>query len=125
VLSAGSQNTVCARVNVKLTKVALPPPESVDILAALGQIRTILASSDVGQNERKIRHALDDADEEAQRQNPNKSEIGSALKRALNYAEEGGKLAELATKLAPHVTNAVAWLGSGWYHLLELMGLSA
>lgn len=121
VLNAGSHNNIHA--TIKLTRIALPSPDSVDIPATLGQIRAILGSSGVGQNERKISRALDDADEEAQKLQPNKTEVGGALKRALDYAQEGGKLAGLVTELAPHVMSAVAWLGGNWQHLLATVGL--
>ena len=123
VLNTGSHNNI--HTTIKLTKIALPSPDSVDILATLGQIRTILGSAGVGLNDRKIGRALDDAEEESQKPQPNKTEVGSALKRALDYAREGGKLAGLATELAPHVMSAVAWLGAHWQPLLATVGLCA
>ena len=50
--------------------------------------------------------------------------MGSALKRALDYAKKGEDFAEVVGKLAPHVTSAVAWLGSNWQHLLSIVGLA-
>jgi hypothetical protein len=45
------------------------------------------------------------------------------LNRALDYAKKGNGFAEEVGKLAPHVTNAVAWLGSNWHQLLSVVGL--
>jgi hypothetical protein len=71
-----------------------------------------------------VGRALDDAEEEARKPEPDKDEIGAALRRALDYAKKGSGFAEEVAKLAPHVRDAVGWLGAGWHKLLPLVGLA-
>jgi hypothetical protein len=52
------------------------------------------------------------------------SVIGGALERALRHAGKAAGFAEVAGKIAPHVQNAVAWLGENWRKLLPLVGLA-
>ncbi|MBV5269859.1 MAG: hypothetical protein JZU55_08115, partial [Afipia sp.] len=61
---------------------------------------------------------------ESDKPEPNKYEIGKALDRALTYAEKTTGFAEAVEKLAPHVSKAVAWLGSHWHYLLPIVGLT-
>jgi hypothetical protein len=77
-----------------------------------------------GENAGKIRRALDDAVEEAKKPEPNKDEVGGALNRALDYAKASRGFAEEVSKLAPHVKNAVGWLGANWHKLLAIVGLA-
>jgi hypothetical protein len=50
--------------------------------------------------------------------------MGGALERALRYAGKAVGFAEVAGKIAPHVQNAVAWLGEHWRKLLPLVDLT-
>jgi hypothetical protein len=123
VIVTGVGNNVDAKINVGFSKkIALPPASSVDISAELVQIRGILEKLG-GEHAGRIGRALDDASEEIRKPKPDKDEIGSALGRALDYAQKGDAFANEVEKLAPHITNAVAWLGSNWYRLLSLVGL--
>jgi len=123
VITTGDRNTIEAKIESKLTKTTLPSAASVDLSKELTQIRIILGRIG-GQHTSKIGRALDDAAEEAQKPEPNKDEIGTALNRALDYAKKGNGFAVEIGKLAPHVINAVAWLGSNWHHLLSVVGLA-
>jgi hypothetical protein len=122
VVVTGDRNKVNAKIEAKLIKTKLPSAASIDPSKELAQIRVILERIG-GDHSRKISRALDDAADEAQNPAPNKDEIGTALKRALEYAEKGNSFAEEVGKLAPHVTNVVAWLGSNWHQLLSVVGL--
>lgn len=123
VITTGDQNSINARVEAKLSKISLPPASSVDIGKEFAQIRALLAEIG-GEHTNKIARALDDAVEETNKPKPDKDEIGSALARILDYAKKGNDFVGVAEKLAPHVTNAVAWLGSNWHKLLPLVGLA-
>lgn len=115
----GDQNTV----SVTYTKTTLPPAESVDMRSELAELRKALAalqSPDAG----KIQRALDDAEEEAAKPEPDKDEIGAALERAIGYAEKADGFAQAVEKLAPHVKNAAAWLGKNWSKILAFVGLA-
>lgn len=122
-IATGDNNRVNATINVRLTKVELPAASSVDIAKELVKVRTVFEQVG-GEHTAKIARALDDAAEEAQKPNPDKDEIGAALERAIEYAKKSNAFAEEASKLAPYVTNAVAWLGSNWHKLLPLVGLA-
>jgi hypothetical protein len=100
----------------------IPDPATIriaDELAGLRAILVTLKSTDAG----KLGRALDDAEEEAKKPNPDKQEVGSALERALKVATKASDFAESGVKLAPYVKGAVAWLGANWVHLLPMVGL--
>jgi hypothetical protein len=122
VITTGDKNKVDAQVSAKIQ--TLPPANSVDFPKELAAIRGVLEGLQT-EHTGKIGRALDDATEELHKHEPDKNEIGSALSRALNYAKTAGNFAETVTKLAPHLTGAVAWLGSNWHHLLGAVGLAA
>jgi hypothetical protein len=123
VLVTGDNDRINATIQATVTKITLPLARTVKIDQELNQIRTILERIG-GENAGKIGRALDDAAEEANRPNPNKDEVGSALNRALAYAKASAGFAEEMSQLAPHVANAVGWLGASWEKLLTNIGLS-
>jgi hypothetical protein len=123
VMVAGDRNRVDARIEAKPAKAALPPAGSVDIGKELTQIRAVLKRLG-GEQAGKVGRALDDAEEEARKPEPDKDEVGAALGRALDYAKKGSGFAEEVAKLAPHVKNAVGWLGENWHKLLAVVGLA-
>jgi hypothetical protein len=133
-LVAGHDNAV--EVRVKLGK-PLPSPESVDIRAALATIATTLrqlASSSgqelqsrelgAGSRTSKIEHALAEAEEEVEKPEPDRREVGKALDRALGYARAATGFADALTKLEPQFLAAVSWLGEHGVALLRTVGLA-
>ena len=117
VLNTGDRNHVSAQIAV-----SLPPPNSVDIAHELTEIRSVLAR--IGSEHADIiGRAMDDASAELHNSPNNKDEIGAALGRALDYAKKSRSFADEIGKLAPHVLNAAAWLGTNWYKLLGVVGL--
>src|SRR5215212_5778487 len=124
VITTGDRNKVDARIDARLSKTALPPAGSVDIGKELAQIRTVLERLG-GEQKGKIGRALDDAEEEASKPEPDKKEVGDALGRALKAAQTVGGFVEAVGKLAPHVASAVGWLGSHGHALLPTVGLTA
>jgi succinate dehydrogenase/fumarate reductase flavoprotein subunit len=118
VVTTGDQNQINAKIEAMIK--TLPPPADVNLAKELGEIRAILERIG-GEHAGKIRRALDDAAEEAHRPQPNKDEVGTALIRALDYAKAGTSFAEQVGKLAPHLSNAVACLGSHWHQLLSFI----
>ncbi|SDG45142.1 hypothetical protein SAMN05216338_1001351 [Bradyrhizobium sp. Rc2d] len=123
VITTGDENRVTARVSAILQKTTLPPADNVDLAYELEQLRVLLAEAN-SEQANKIARALDDAAEESKKPTPNKDEVGRAVGRALEYAEKGEKFVSLVTKIAPHIKNAVAWLGANWYKLLPIVGLA-
>jgi hypothetical protein len=119
VITTGDHNDVTANVTVSQHRGPLVDPATVDIAKELAAIREILASLS-SEHVKKIDHALDEASDEATKQDAaDKDELGKALDRALDYAKRASTFATVATKLAPHLGNAVAWLGSTWHALLR------
>lgn len=123
VIVTGDENRVEAALKPKTITATLPLAASVDIVEALAQISTVLQHTS-SEQANKIHRALADALDEARGASPNKDEIGTALSRALDYAKKGTDFADQVAKLTPHLTNAVAWLGSNWHRLLSIIGLS-
>ncbi|MCM1982099.1 pentapeptide repeat-containing protein [Lyngbya confervoides] len=115
----GDQNTA----DIKIQRANLPQPQSVDIhqeLLELQQILTQLVSAD----QRKIQNALSDAEDELNKPQPDKDEVGQALGRALDYAKKAEGFAESMDKLQPHMVEVAGWLGQNWHKLLTIVGLS-
>lgn len=115
----GDSNTV----SVQFQPASLPKPEQVNIKAEVEALREVLATLS-SPDRRKIDNALEDAEEELKKPEPDKDEVGKALDRAIGYAEKATGFAEAIDKLRPHVQNAAAWLGENWYKLLPLVGLA-
>ncbi|EAZ92641.1 hypothetical protein [Crocosphaera chwakensis] len=112
------------KVSLDYQSVPVPEPQSVDIQSTLMTIRDILAQLDTS-DRRKIENAIADAEEELQKPQPDKDEVGQALERAVKYAEKANGFAEAITKLKPHLTSAVGWLGKNWASILTKVGLTA
>jgi hypothetical protein len=122
VIVTGDQNRTNVRI-VAIHRTTLPPANSIDIGKELDVIRAILEPIS-GEQSGKIGRALADAVEEARKPEPDKNEVGTALSRALDYAKLSSGFAEEVSKLAPHVRNAVGWLGANWHKLLSVVGLA-
>jgi hypothetical protein len=118
VVVAGSGNTINAKLRVELEKRQPAAAEPVDVRAEFAALRKVLEQLQT-QDQGKIRRALDDAGEELAKPEVDKKEVGSALKRALDYAGKLANLGNEAVKLAPHIQRLAGWLGSEWTSLLS------
>jgi phage-related minor tail protein len=116
----GDQNTV----SLSYQSVPLPDPQSVDMQVTLTAIRELLSQLDTS-DRKKIENAITDAEDELQKPQPDKDEVGQALERAVKYAEKANGFAEAMEKLKPHLTSAVGWLGKNWVSILTKVGLTA
>ena len=118
VIVTGDHNTVSYQ------QANLPPASDVDIRAELAALRRVLEGLDLPSKEqRKVRNALAEADEEAAEPKPDRAEVGAALKRAVDAVEKAGKLARATEALKEPLIRAVAWLGENWHSLLGSVGL--
>jgi hypothetical protein len=109
--------------NVQFQPVSLPAPESVDIRAEVDAMHEILAKLETS-DRRKIDNAFSDAQEEVNKPQPDKNEVGKALERAFDYAKKAEGFTRVVEKLKPHLTKATAWLGENWHKLLNTVGLT-
>ncbi len=116
----GDRNTV----SVQWQQATLPEAATVDMAAELVALREVLLSLETP-DRGKIERALADAEEEAQKPEPDKDEVGQALDRAITYATKANGFAEAVEKLTPHVQRAAAWLGENWFKILAAVGLAA
>jgi hypothetical protein len=89
-----------------------------DVAADFAEVRKVLEQLQTP-DRGKIRRALDDAGEELAKPEANKAEIGSALKRALDYAGKVTNFGKKAVKLAPHIHRLAEYLGSEWSSLMS------
>jgi hypothetical protein len=113
----------CNIASVRYQHATLPPPESVDIRAELAALRGLLAQLD-SPDRRKIENALDDAEDELAKSQPDKNEVGTALARALDYAQKAQGFVKAIETFKPHVVSIASWLGSRWHTLLAVVGLT-
>ena len=109
--------------NINFQQVSLPTPASVNIQAELNALREILTKLETS-DRRKIDNAFEDAQEELNKPQPDKDEVGQALDRALKYAKKAEGFASALEKLQPHLTKTTAWLGENWHKLLTLVNLT-
>lgn len=119
VIQTGDRNVA----SLKFAQTTLPPADSVDVraeLAALGDLLRQLPT----QEAKKIDRALEDAQDELEKPEPDRDEVGQALDRALNYAQKAEGFADTAAKIKGHITGVVAWLGDHWHKLLPMVGLT-
>lgn len=119
VIQTGNENIA----TVQFQKAALPQRENVNIQAEVAALRELLLQLQTP-DQRKIERAFEDVEEELEKPEPDKDEIGQALDRAVNYAQKANGFAEAINKLRPHIEKLVAWLGGNWYKLLSLVGLA-
>jgi hypothetical protein len=123
--SIGSTNTTGDN-NVVFTsyqKVTLPAPETVDINATLAALREALGELTLkGSDFARISKSLDEAEQEAQSDEPDKQSIGSHVEKALDIAKTANGFVDTCKELGPHVASAASWLGENWYKLLPLVG---
>jgi CHAT domain len=112
----GDNNTT----NVNFQQVSLPTPTSVNIEAEINALCEILTNLDTS-DRRKIDNACADAQEELNKPQPDKDEVGDALNRALKYAKKAEGFASTIEKLQPHLTKIIAWLGANWHELLNMV----
>ncbi len=96
--------------NINYQQVNLPAPETVDIQAEFNALREIIEKLETS-DRRKIDNAFEDAQEEINKPQPDKNEIGEALNRALKYAKKAEGFPSAIAKLQPHLINITAWLG--------------
>lgn len=117
-VTTGDSNTV----SVQYQQAALPSPDSVDMQAELKALREALANLQT-LDRRKIDNALDEAEDELKKPQPDKDEVGKAVDRALDYAKKADGFTEAIEKIKPRVEKAAAWLGENWHKILSVVGL--
>jgi hypothetical protein len=119
IVTGDSNRTVMRNVKVQ----ELPPAGQVDVGKELAELRALLGSlnaPDAG----KLDRALADAEEEASKPEPDRVEVGSALDRAVRYAEKASDFSEKAEKIAPKLKALVSWLGANWHKILGAVGMA-
>jgi hypothetical protein len=107
-----------------VTHVTLPPPSTVDPKAQLAALRDLLAGLNVPER-RRLDNALQEADDELAKPDPDKDEVAGAVGRVLKAAKGANTFAEQLEKLAPRVAAIASWAGPAGRALLSLVGLSA
>jgi hypothetical protein len=111
------------RAVMRGVKVTLPPPGDVQPERELAELRVLLSAFETPEKG-KLDRALQDAEEEAKKPEPDKDEIGSALERAIRYAKSASDFGEQAEKLARPLGALASWLGANWHKLVALAGLA-
>ncbi len=99
-----------------------PAEEAIDIAAELTAIRRLLETLETP-DQGKIGRALADADDDADRDEPDRDQVARSLDRAIEYASKAHGFAAAVAGLRPHLENAAAWLGTYGPHLARTIGL--
>lgn len=118
----GSQIITSNNTTAQMREVSvhLTSGEEVNVTAEFTALRVALKALSAP-DERKIERALQDAEEEAGKDQPDKEEVGAALERAVKYAKGASDFGEHASKIAAHLGPLVSWLGSKWTRILALL----
>ncbi len=121
VVVVGNQNVVGDNNTVKLQNTAAIPPSAhtINLQVELAALRELLTTLQTGDN--KLRRALDDAEEEAAKPEPDKAEVAEALERALTYAHKAVDFADKLQKLAPTTLAIITWLGEHGQKLMKMV----
>lgn len=119
VITTGDGNTVRLRdINV-----SMPDSGDVDIRKEVQELRVALEALNAPEAG-KLGRALADADDELKKENPEKSEVGNALERAVKYAKDASEFGDQIEKLAPRLVAISAWLGAYGSKLLSMAGIT-
>jgi ABC-type transporter Mla subunit MlaD len=95
--------------------------QSADLEKTLAALRSLLLELNSA-DKPAIEQALDEASQEAARENPDRDKIGTALTRAIDYASKAGDFAEKARVVMPHLIAMGSWLGTAGHGLLKAIG---
>jgi hypothetical protein len=110
-------------VTTRMTQRPLPPPETVDVRAELAALREAL--SKLNPPERgKLDRAVQDAEEEAAKPEPDKEEVAGAVGRIVRYAKAADDFSEHSEKLLPRVLALGSWLGTHGLAVLRMVGIA-
>jgi hypothetical protein len=118
VVVTGDHNTT----NTNLSRVTLPPADSVDLRAELAALRQALAALNVPRRD-WLDSAFRDAETEAAQPAPDKQYVANAVQRVLEAAKGADSFADQVEKWAPRVAALASWAGPAGRALLTLAGL--
>lgn len=93
---------------------------STDIAQEISLIKEALSSLNF-EHQLKVNNALSEAQFEADAEEKDKLEIGSALERALKYAKKAEDFSASIERIKPHVINVASWLGGSWLKLVNYL----
>jgi hypothetical protein len=99
---------------------ALRDPK-VDLAAELAALRQVL--SGLNGLDSKALTRLDEAQQEANKPDPDRGEVQNLITQATRYAKSANGFAEQAEKLAPPLMRIAAWLGQAWSSWGPALGL--
>lgn len=98
----------------------IPPAASVDLAAAIAALRAELLALDAP-DRGKIERALEDAREEAEKDEPDRAEVTGSLERALGYARKAADFSDHAGKIGDLVIQIGGWVGAASPFLAGLL----
>ena len=123
-----SQSSVVAGDNNKVRQswntqtVAPSERQSGEIIQSLRELRELVERLDTA-DQAKIARALDDAQEEAAKPNPDKAEVAGALQRVVKYAAVAKDIGGIIGELQGPLSIIAGWIGSAAPTTARLFGL--
>jgi hypothetical protein len=106
------------------TQVRPPEAASVDVAAELASLRALVEALRTP-DRRRYENALEEAQEDSAKPEPDKAEIAGALERAVKIAKAAPGFLERANAIQDSVVKLAGWLGPAAKGVLALLGLSA
>lgn len=113
-LTSGTNNTVA------VTYTGADAAERQRVSEALAAIRAELARLP-GAKAPVAAALAGTAADAANKEQPDKEQVGNFLDTALKTARESAQFADVAAKLLPHIQTAANWLGGQWANLVGLL----
>ena len=103
-------------------KTVAPAMSLEEIRAEFAELKKVLTGLEVA-DKKKLERALDDAEEELNKPDPDKSEVAEAVGRALKVANKTGDLLKtLKDKIVPIGENIGAWCGEHGGKVVKFLG---
>ncbi len=117
VIVTGDGNMVTSRSR----KTAASPADVAEVKVELAELRKLLETL-ASPDQKKINNAVEEAEDELKKPEPDRDEVGKALDRALEYSQKAEKFKTIIDKLRPHVLTLSGWLGTNWPNITPLLG---
>jgi len=104
----------------RLMKKRTAEPKRTDISSEMAHLRELLENLDCSEI-KLISASLVEAENELVKTAPRRDAVGRALERAINYSKEADGFSRVVAWMEPHLERVVAWLGSDWIHIVNLL----
>lgn len=94
--------------------------ETINVMSELSTLKNLASNLRIPEQE-KLDAALEGAEEELIKSNPDKARVASSIETAVSYMKSAESFSESSSKIIPHVLTLSSWLGNHGRALLDLL----